>query len=257
MSFGRSFFLVLLWACVACAMDPPVPFVNKGAPYLAGLPGWNSNPARRGQPAFGFSYWTVPELQDEWAVGAAGEWGGQDYRIAFFFYYSEMDSLFREHYGELDAAYSCGPVIFGASYGTLLGWVPRESRWGRHRLKFGTGLQWGGFYGGLWTIGFTDETWGGRGSLSWAPSKVFSLSVESDGNSLGLVHEFFFDFGTLSSFYTFPHFSVGVELVLNLNFLECGGTHGFGNGNLGWNGLWVRKKLYLQKHDSDSKNRKY
>jgi hypothetical protein len=106
-------------------------------------------------------------------------------------------------------------------------------------------------------MGFTDETWTGMGSLLWKPTEVFSLSVESDGKSLGVGHDFYFRLGSLSSFYTFPRFSVGVELVLNLKFLEWGGTHGFGNGNLGWNGLWLRKKFYFQKYDGDSQNRKY
>ena len=252
MSFVRRFSVVLLMSGVVFAMDSPVPFVKKVAVQPAGLPGWYSSPARRGMPSFGFSYWNVPEVPDEWAVSAAGEWGGSVYRVAFFYYYSEMDSLFREHYGELDAAYGYGPAVLGASYGTLLGWIPGGARWVRHRLKFGAGLQWGSFYGGFWTMGFVDEAWNSVGSLSWGPSDIFSFSVEFDGKSMGLGHHFNFGYGSLSSFYTFPRFSVGVELVLNLKILEWGGTHGFGNGNLGWNGLWFRKKLYLQKYDGDS-----
>ena len=115
-----------------------------------GLPGWYSNPARQGQPAFGFSYWNVPEVPDEWGASAVGEWGGSDYRIAFFYYYSEMDSLFREHYGELDAAYGFGPAMFGVGYGTVLDWIPREARWVRHRLKLDAGFQWNAFCGGIY-----------------------------------------------------------------------------------------------------------
>ena len=257
MSCVRSIWVILFLVGLALGLDSPAPFVRKSAAYPVGLSGWYSSPARRGEPSFGFSYWNVPEVPDEWVTSAAGEWGSSDYRIAFFYYYSEMDTLFREHYGELDIAYGLGPVMFGTSYGTLLGWVPCETRWVRHRLKLGAGLLLGDLYVSLWTMGFTDETWGGRGSLSWMPTEVFSLSVESDGKSVYLGHEFLFRFGKFSSFYSFPRFSVGVELVLNLKFLEWGGTRGFGNGNLGWSGLWVRKKLYLQKHDGDSKNRKY
>lgn len=252
MSFVRRFSVVLLMSGVVFAMDSPVPFVKKVAVQSAGLPGWYSSPARRGTPSFGFSYWNVPEVPDEWAMSAAGEWGDSVYRVAFYYYYGEMDSLFREHYGELDAAYGYGPAVLGASYGTLLGWIPGDARWVRHRLKFGAGLEWGAFCGSLWAMGFTDELWGGRGSISWKPTDMFSLSVESDGKDLSLGHTFFFKFGSLSGFYHFPRFCVGVELVVNLKFLEWGGTHGFGNGNLGWNGLWVRKKMYLQKHDGDS-----
>ena len=254
MSFVRSVVVILVMAGVSLGLglDSPVPFAKKFAVHPAGLPGWYSSPARRGVPSFGFSYWSVPEVPDEWAMSAAGEWGSSGYRIAFFYYYSEMDSLFREHYGEINAAYGLGPAMFGASYGTLLGWVPRGARWVRHRLKLGAGLEWGPFYGSLWAMGFTDDTWGGWGSVSWKPAEMFSLSVESDGETLGLGHSFLFKYGSLSGFYHFPRFCVGVELVLNLKFLEWGGTRGFGNGNLGWNGLWVRKKLYLQKYDSDS-----
>ena len=150
-------------------LDSPVPFAKKFAVQSAGLPGWYSSPARRGVPSFGFSYWSVPEVPDEWAMSAAGEWGSSGYRIAFFYYYSEMDSLFREHYGEINAAYGLGPAMFGASYGTLLGWVPRGARWVRHRLKLGAGLEWGPFYGSLWAMGFTNDAWGARGSVSWKP----------------------------------------------------------------------------------------
>ena len=250
--YVRSFAVLMFIACAAWGLDSPVPFVKKDVSAPTGLPGWYSSPARWGMTSFGFSYWNIPEVDDEWALSAAGEWGGSVYRVAFFYYYSEMDSLFREHYGELNGAYGLGPEVFGVGYGTLLGWVPQDVRWVRHRLKLGVGGRWRSLYGGLWTMGFVDETWDGRGSLSWKPSDVFSLSVESDGRSFGLGHEFFFSFGKLSSFYTFPRFGVGVELVLNLNFVECGGTRGFGNGNLGWNGVWVRKKLYFQKYDGNS-----
>lgn len=252
MSFVRSFLVVSLMVKIVFAIDSPVPFVKKAAVQSVGLPGWYSSPARRGMTSFGFSYWNVPEVPDEWAMSAAGEWGDRGYRIAFFYDYTEIDSLFREHYGEWNVAYGLGPAMFGVGYGTVLGWVPQDTRWIRHRLKLGAGLEWGPFYGSLWAMGFTDELWGGRGSISWKPTDMFSLSVESDGETLGLGHSFFFKYGSLSGFYHFPRFCVGVELVLNLKFLEWGGTHGFGNGNLGWNGLWVRKKLYLQKYDSDS-----
>ena len=257
LSFVRSFLPVFLLASFVFGLDSPVPFVKKSVTGSSGLPGWYSSPARVGEPAFGFSYWNVPEVYDRWAMSAAGEWGSRLYRVAFFYSYSEMDSLFREHYGELDGAYGLGPAVFGAAYGTLLDLVSREVGWVRHRIKAGAGLRWGNVYGSLWTMGFTDETWTGMGSLLWKPTEVFSLSVESDGKSLGVGHDFYFRFGSLSSFYSFPQFSVGVELVLNLKFLEWGGTHGFGNGNLGWNGLWLRKKFYFQKYDGDSQNRKY
>ena len=236
---------------MAFGLDSPVPFVQKNAMQSTGLPGWYSSPARLGEPSFGFSYWKVPEVTDEWAMGAAGEWGNEGYRVSFFFYYSEMDSLFGESYGEWNAAYGLGPVVAGISYGTLLGWIPRETRWVRHRLKLGTAGRWGPLYGGFWTTGFTDESWSGWGSLSWMPSEMFSLSVGSNGRSLSLNHDFYFKYGRVSSFYRFPHFCVGVELVLNIKTLEWGATHGFGNGNLGWNGLWARKKLYLQRYDAD------
>ena len=257
MSFVRSLSVVLLMGVFTFGMDSPVPFAKNGVVSPLGLAGWYSSPARLGEPSFGFSYWNVPEVNDEWAMSAAGEWGDSIYRLAFFYYYSEMDSLFREHYGELDASRGLGSVVIGTGYGTLLGWVPGETRWIRHRLKLGAGLQLGNFYGSLWAMGFTDEAWEGMGGVFWRPTEVFSLSVESDGKSIGLGHVFFFKFGTLSSFYTFPRFCVGVELVLNLKYVEWGGTHGFGNGNLGWNGLWVQKKMYFQKHDGDSQNWKY
>ena len=246
MSCVHRLSVVLLFSGLAFAVDSPVPFVKKVAAQSAGLPGWYSSPARRGIPSFGLSYWSVPEVSDEWVASAAGEWGDSRYRMSFFYYYSEMDSLFSEHYGELNAAYGHGPAVLGAGYGTLLGLIPGDARWVRHRLKLGVGLQGGSLYGGVWTMGFTDEKWINRGSVSWTPTGVFSLSVESDGKSVGLGHDFFFKYGNLSCFYVFPCFSVGVELVLNFKLLEWGGTRGFGNGNLGWNGLWVRKKLYFQ-----------
>ena len=254
MSCVHSIWIILTLAGIALGLDSPTSFVKKSVANANGLPGWYTSPARRGSPSFGFSYWDISEIEDEWAVSAAGEWGNRSYRVSFFYYYSEMDSLFREHYGEWNAAYGFGPAILGASYGTLLEWVPQNAHWVRHRLKIGTGLQWNSFYGSLWSLGFTDETWSGIGSVSWTPSKSFSVSVESDGNSVSIGHDFFFKFGSLSSFYSFPHFSVGIELVLSIKKIECGGTHGFGNGNLGWNGLWIRKKMYLQNHDSHLKN---
>ena len=105
MSFVRSFLPVFLLAGFVFGLDSPVPFVKKSVTGSSGLPGWYSSPARVGEPAFGFSYWNVPEVYDRWAMSAAGEWGSRLYRVAFFYSYSEMDSLFREHYGELDGAY--------------------------------------------------------------------------------------------------------------------------------------------------------
>ena len=115
---------------MAFGLDSPVPFVQKSAIKPTGLPGWYSSPARLGEPSFGFSYWNVPEVADEWAMGAAGEWGNEGYRASFFFYYSEMDSLFRpgggrhklRHLVGLDSSGGpLGPASVEVGYGRALG----------------------------------------------------------------------------------------------------------------------------------------
>ena len=73
LSFVRSFLPVFLLASFVFGLDSPVPVVKKSVTGSSGLPGWYSSPARVGKPAFGFSYWNVPEVHDQWAASAVGE----------------------------------------------------------------------------------------------------------------------------------------------------------------------------------------
>ena len=246
----RNFWMVALFVCSAVVfgytLDPPVPFVKKAGVEPRGLPGWDRNPARMEETAFGFSYWSSPAVEDLWAVSAAGEWGHSGFRMAFFQYYSEMDTLLHESYGELDLSYSKWGFVAGGGYGALLAWLDSDTRWVRHRFKVGSGYLWRHFWGSLWAMGFTDEKWGVVGGLHWNPSPLFSLSVETTGQSLDLGHEFCYKYGCIASYYTFPNFSVGVELVLGLKTWSAGYNRGFGKANLDWEGVWLQKKSYFQ-----------
>ena len=257
----RSLSLLILFvtlAVVDCgAVESPVPFVKKPVVEPRGLPGWYGNPARLGETAFAFSYWRVPVVEDLWAASAAGEWNRSGFRMAFFQYYSEMDTLLHETYGELDLSYSKWNLVVGSGYGALLAWVDSDARWIRHRLKFGAGYQWRRFCGSLWTMGFTDEGWSAVGGVHWRPSSLFSLFVETSGHSLDLGHEFCYKYGCIASHYAFPNFSVGVELVLGLKTWSAGYNRGFGKTNLDWEGLWFQKKSYFQEYDSYSKDREH
>jgi len=261
LSYVRNLLLAILFVAFAAgdvfAVESSVPFVKKAAVEPRGLPGWYGSPARLGETAFGFSYWRVPVVEDQWAASAAGEWGSSGFRMAFFQYYSEMDTLLHETYGELDLSFSRWDLVVGGGYGALLAWVDRDTHWVRHRLKFGAGYQWKNFYGSLWTTGFTDERWSGAGGLYWKPSPLFSLSIETSGHSLDLGHELCYKYGCIASYYAFPFFSVGVELVLGLKSWSAGYNRGFGKANLDWEGLWLQKKSYFQNHDGYSKDREH
>ena len=239
------------------ALESAVPFVKKASADFRGLPGWYGSPARIGENAFGLSYWDIPEVEGHWAASAAGEWTRSGFRMAFFYYYSEMDSLLHESYGELDLSYSRWGFVVGGGYGALLAWLDQDARWVRHRLKFGAGYLWKDFYGGLWTMGFPDEEWTVVGGVRWNPSSLFSLFVETSGRSLDIGHELCFRYGCIVNRYAFPQFSVGVELVLTLKSWDLGAERGFGKANLGWRGLWIQKKSYFHEHDGDSENRKH
>ena len=258
MLFVRNLSLTFLFVAVAAgAVESPVSYVKKNEVDSRGLPGWYGSPARLEDVGFGFSYWRVPVVDNLWSASAAGEWGCSGFRMAFFEYYSQMDSLLHESYGELDLSFSKWDFVVGGGYGTLLAWLDSEARWVRHRLKFGAGYQWRHFYGSLWTMGFTDEKWRSALGLHWKPSPLFSLSMETDGFTLDLGHDFCYKYGCIASHYAFPNFSVGIEVSFFFKTWGLGAERGFGKGNLDWEGFWLQKKSYFQDHDGHSKNREH
>ena len=148
MNFRYAFLGALfLIASSSRAMDAPGEFVQNSSGNLAlsGLPGFYSTPAREAIPGYGLVF--ARELSTGlFVAGGAGEiaLGSSAYpfRLAFMESYSEMDSVYRQVYSQVETSVALSWLVMGLGYGASVEWIPAEQHWTRHRYKAGACLVW-------------------------------------------------------------------------------------------------------------------
>lgn len=245
--FDRRFFasllLVLLIAAYAAA-EGHVAFASSlgGTMSPKGLPGYGSSPARLAEPSFGVAGYWMDDV-DEYALGASGEMKLDSCRLAFFYAFQAMDSLYRSSYAELQLSWHRKWLLLGGAYGVNVEWMPGESLWARHRAKFAFDLNWRGFWLGGMLDGFTDGGLEKRVGLFWDGGENLRLFAESDFEKFSLGFDFLWKRFSLRTSYNFPDFAVAVSVGLNFDVYGLFYAHGFAANSLGWNGAGVCRRI--------------
>lgn len=220
-------YIIVLWlATVVAAMD----FGS------AKFPGYGSNPAQSlgdsERARFGIAYAQVPEA-DLQLTGAGGEFGVGLSRVAFSSFYTQMDSLYRQVYSEVDFSVKYSWLIGGAGYGVSVDWVPGGEdtpgeSWTMNRYKAGLALLKEPFsLSGMATVVnhasyyHVDYTAG----LQFDGER-FGAFVEYDGNSLDVGNYLKFAHLSVITSYRFPEFAVAVSMTFTVGSWSLSGAYG-------------------------------
>jgi len=210
-----------------------------------GLLTFNSTPARLAEPAFGVSYYGLPETS-QWGASVAGEFGNSRYRVATMGAYCLMDSIYRMVYGEWDFSLNREFWVVGAGYGLPIEWVPGDGAWTRHRYKVGTTLLYRrmSFSAMGWNY-FSDPVQSLRYLVGFyiKSENGFDAFVQWDGRLAAIGTTLFFKHLSLSSTYRFPGFALAMSLDFYWNSWSLEGSVGKLNHSLGWFGFVLENKI--------------
>ena len=243
----------------AYSMDYPVEFVQNSGGDLAvsGLPGFRSTPARYGDPGFGLSYARLKDASMQ-VAGIAGEMcvgcGSADSvrvgqtagRIAFLSSYTEMDSIYRRVYTEVDVSLSRAWLVLGGGYAFSAEWIPGSEHWGRHRFKSGGTLLWKCLSLSAMLSGWTDIPWS---EMEYAVGAAFNANdrfsgfIEWNGESVDVGSSVRFEYVEIRSSYRFPDFGLALSLSFCLGGASAEGVYGSRSSNWNWFGFSLSKKL--------------
>ena len=223
------------------------------------FPGYRLNPVRplpdTLRAEFGISYAQVPEANVH-VAGAAGAFGLGISRIAFSSSYTQMDSLYRQVYSEIDYSLAHSWLVGGVGYGISVDWVPGEENassesWTLNHYKAGLGLvksplslsgmatlvNHGSFYNVDYVASLRFD--GGR----------FGAFVEYDGISVDVGNYLKFAHLSVISAYRFPEFAVAVSLVFSVGDWSLSGAYAKAYPIWDWFGFvaskTIRKKTIL------------
>lgn len=241
-------FYILIFATIALSADYYGEFVQNATGNLAitGLNGFNSTPARIASPEFGVTY-AHNNSVDEQVIGASGEFGFKNFRIAFGSSYLQMDSIYRQVYSEVDASIYNNWLVAGMGYGFSAEWVPKYANWSRHRLKSGLTFMWNSFSVSAMCAKFVDaplnDFYYSVGASVKAGSR-FAAFVEYDGTSLDIGSAVYFKYISINSAYRFPDFGVTVSVNILLGSWSLFTTYGFASKIWDWFGVGISKKVY-------------
>lgn len=238
---------VCLWIAPLRAADFPGTFIlNPGGDLsLEGLPGYRSTPARLAAPGFAFSYGGLEEVEER-VFGASGEFGNRHYRVGFLGSYLELDSVYRQVYGEWDLSLCNSWVVVGAGYGLDMEWIPEVQSWTYHRYKLGATLYgWGMALSGL------VDGWAGNplGEMAYSlglalnPGGRLAAFVEWDGLSADVGTSVQLGFAALDIVYRFPQFGVGLSLQFSLGNWFVQGVYGFSGAVWRWHGVSAGRRI--------------
>ena len=247
----------LVFLPFAFSMDPSGEFIRNPSANLAlaGLPGFFSSPARTAQPGFGFSYAQNLGV-DMQVAGASGEMGfGLDsnvyrYRLAFMESYTELDSIYRQLYSEVDLSVTFSWIVLGAGYGASLEWIPREQEWFRHRYKVASSLVFKELSASLMVHGWLDDLsdfsylvgagWG----CGLVARRRISVFVEYDGTSFDVGSAVRFRYCNVFSAYRFPGFGISVRVEFSLGRWSVDGLYDSAGSFWRWLGGGVSHYLH-------------
>ena len=222
----HTIYIIVLWlASCVLAMDFGT----------VSFPGYRLNPARpladsvRGE--FGVAYAQVPEA-DVHVASAAGAFGLGMSQVAFASSYTQMDSLYRQVYSEIDISLVSPWLVGGVGYGISVDWIAEGDFsgecWTVNHYKAGlavvksplslsgmaTFVNHGSFYDVDYVASFRFD--GGR----------FGAFVEYDGVSVDVGNYLKFAHLSVFSAYRFPEFAVAVSLVFTVGDWSLSGAYG-------------------------------
>ena len=250
---------LLLIVCMvrfAMAMDFPGEFVQNpgGSLALSGLPGLRSTPARyledSSRAGLGVAYAQVPEASLQ-VAGAAGELLLGLFRLAFLSSYTEMDSLYRQVYSELDVSVTHSWFVGGAGYGVSVDFLPGEECWTSNRYKAGVAVLKKplSLSGMVVLVNQGDYFDMGYGTALRFDGGRFGAFVEYDGISIDVGNYLNFSHLSVISAYRFPEFAFSVSLVFSLGDWAFSGAYGNAGPIWDWFGFTatktIRKKTIL------------
>ena len=253
----RRAILVFVWlASLVCAMDFPGEFVQNpgGSLALSGLPGYKSTPVRyleEGAAAgFGVAYARMPGA-DIQVAGAAVEIGLAKSRLAVSSSYTEMDSLYRRVYSEVDLSLTRSWLMGGAGYGVSVDWLPGEESWTLNRYKAGLAIVERPLaLSGLISLVNSGSIFQVDYGVSLRfDGETFGAFVEYDGNSVDVGNYLKFSHLSVISAYRFPEFALSVSLVVSVGGWSLSGAYGDAYPLWDWFGFTasktIRKKTIL------------
>ena len=253
----RGVLLLILWeVSFAWAMDIPGEFVQNpgGSLALTGLPGLKSTPSRylgdSSRAGLGVSYAQLPKASLQ-VAGAAGELSLGLFRVAFLSSYTEMDTLYRQVYSEMDFSMARSWFVGGVGYGVSVDIFPGEETWTNNRYKAGLAIlkkSWS-LSGMLALVNQGDYFDMGYGTALRFDGERFGAFVEYDGVSVDVGNYLKFTHLSVISSYRFPEFAFSVSLVLSVGDWALSGSYGNASPIWEWFGFTatktIRKKTIL------------
>ena len=247
----KGVLLLIVWmASLALAMDFPGEFVQNpgGSLALSGLPGYRSSPARRlGEGefgGFGLAYAQVPDASLQ-VASAAGEMGLGLFRMAFFSSYTEMDTLYRQVYSELQTSIAHSWFVGGLGYGVSVDILPGQENWTCNRYKAGLALMKSSLsVSGMVALvnqgDYFDMDYGAALRFDGAR---FGAFAEYDGESFDVGNYLKFAHLSVISAYRFPEFAISVSLVLSVGNWSLSGAYGNAYPIWDWFGFTASKSI--------------
>ena len=207
-----------------------------------GLGGYHSTPARYANPSYGISYYWVDDV-DESSWNLSLEFGSDAYRVGAFVAYLSMDSLYKNLYSEFSFAHTWNRLVFGASYGLDMEWIPGGVFWTRHRYKGAFDFNWRKIHLAGMLSGFMYESVSPMVGVHWISDEAIAAYAESDFDYLYVGASFRWKLAEISTSYRFPDFAVAVQL--SFNGARFGGSYarGFKHNSIAWNGVLVTRWL--------------
>lgn len=243
--------IVFILLQLAFAVEPPAEFFNApgGVTVPWTLPGFASSPARLAAPSFGFSYGTLPDV-DEAAYGLSLSLGEESFRFAFLGTFSTMDSVYRRVYveGGVSANAAWGKVggVLGAAYGLSMEMMPGEVWWTRHRCKFGASGWYGHAYLSGMLSGYGDDlenTLGYVLGLFIRSSERFYIFGEYNGEYSDVGTMFSVGRVSIRSAYRFPGIGLSLGVTVDIGSWSLEGLLGQSFESFAWFGGAVQKRL--------------
>lgn len=229
--FKVSLFVLSFCMYAFAYVDGPVPFVQsmEGDVSREGSPGYYSSPARFAKDEIAVSLWNVFGSTEEMAYAALGVFGISSFRGAFYYVFSNLDSLYRLSYMEIELAKNWDCLSLGVAYGFSMEWFPRNVMWARHRYKVGILWALESFCIGAEIFGYTDENPSFKGGLHFSPEGRFSSFVEFDRHNAYVGNEARLKYGSMAVVFRFPSFSMSASVTLDIGGWFVGAEGSMGN----------------------------
>lgn len=239
--------LILFLCAFSLGFDAPVALgVNpSGRLNVRGPAGFNSSPARVGEPAAYIAYFHAENIEEQaWSSG--GEWNWGNLRSAFFCDFHQLDSLYNQLYSELDFSFRLEKYLVGIGYGFSMEWVPGLAKWSKNRMKGA-----GAYMEKSWYVSAMVDGWLSGVDSDWnfllgggvEVGKLGAFFAEWDGRNVVLGNSVRWKFLELKTAYVFPDFGVALEISLSFGRFTLEPHYSFSSEKIGWFGIGAQKRI--------------